>query len=207
MSGKYDELLNDVEETKLDDDLDSQIENLEAQKATYDLPEELSLNTGVNNELLQKMAEKLKTMPRNKILQMISSLAKGNQLPDHDFSTFSQSSAKSNSEKLNKKIKELKSKRTKLQSKTNKKSKDCDTEDVVQETQSDDTKHVVQETQSDDTKHVVQENSEASEISGEKKPMTKSQKRRLRAKLHKYSPSTSDYSSVDSNIGLSADSH
>jgi hypothetical protein len=203
MSNTYEELLNDAEETKLDDDveeLNQKIETLESQKATYEAPEELALNTGVNNELLQKMAAKLKTMPREKILQMIASLAKGNQLPDLDFSTISASGIKSNSEKLSKKIKDLKAKRTRLQSKSDKKSKqEMANEETPQE-----------ETPKEKTHKPLQEELKVSEVSEvsreiEKKPMTKNQKRRMRAKINKQK-TLSEYSSADSNLDLSKES-
>jgi len=213
MSNKYEELLNDVEETKLDDDIEEltqKIETLENQKATYETPEELALNTGVNNDLLQKMADKLKTMPRNKILQMIASLAKGNQLPDLDFSTISANGIKSNSEKLSKKIKELKSKRTRFQSKSDKKIKETSHE-VSKISEVSEVSEIAKVSEVSEIAKVseVSEIAKVSEVSGEieKKPMTKNQKRKLRAKMNKQknkqTTNSTEYSSVDDNLDLS----
>lgn len=173
------ENIDDVEETKLDDDIDTltnKITDLETQRATLTVPEELSLNTGVNSDLLTQMAEKLKTMPRNKILQMINSLAKANKLPDHDFSTFNKSSIKSNTEKINKKIKELKAKRYK-------KGFRCDYTNNRNKTTTQPEIHSEEKlTNISENKQENHSEVENLNISEENKILTRNQKRKLRKK-------------------------
>lgn len=195
------ENVNDVEETKLDDDIDTindTLDDLEAQKASFEVPEHLALNTGVNSDLLTQMAEKLKTMPRNKILQMINSLAQANQLPDHDFSNFGPGSVKSNTEKINKKIKELKAKRTKMGFKSDGK------QQKKQPSRGEQVTPVVEEqsVEEQSVEEPVVETSVVEETNEEeKKPtkLTKNQKRKLRMKASK-AKLASDSSSHDSNI-------
>lgn len=191
------ENVDDVDETKLDDDIDNinnTLDDLEAQKASFEVPEELALNTGVNSDLLTQMAEKLKTMPRNKILQMINSLARANQLPDHDFSNFGPGSVKSNTEKINKKIKELRAKRTKMGFKQD------DSSRRSRAPQDSDQKKQLLDIIKDP---VVEEPVVAKEesVEEEKKPtkLTKNQKRKLRVKANK-AKLLSDSASHDSNI-------
>lgn len=105
----------ELTETKLDcDEITNMISDLEEQEHTLTNPETLLLNTGINDDVLQQMSEKLKKMPRNKILQMIDSLARANQLPEHDFSTYNMNSAKTKQEKIREKINNLKQQRSKI---------------------------------------------------------------------------------------------
>lgn len=197
--------VEDVEETKLDEDIDSinnTIADLEIQKATFEVPEELALNTGVNSDLLTQMADKLKTMPRHKILQMINSLAHANQLPDHDFSNFGAGSVKSNTEKLNKKLKELKSKRTKLgfksESSTQFSKGGKKNQPIIVEEPHKTTESITEVAEVVETK-VVETIVETNDLEG-KKPtkLTKNQKKKLRVKANK--SKLSESASNDSNI-------
>lgn len=202
------DLIDNVEETKLDEDYESlthQIEDLEVQNSTLDIPEELSLNTGVNNELLTQMAAKLKTMPRNKILEMINSLGLANQLPDHEFSTFGPGSVKSNRQKIQDKIRSLKSKRTKVvnkqksQSDNNTKSSEGEPATVSTENE---------EISNESKVDTIVENEIVTEVVDKKsteKVLTKNQKRKLRKKASK-SKSSTDSTSSDSNVVSSVDS-
>lgn len=193
------DLLNNVEETQLDDDFESlthKIEDLEIQNNTLDVPEELSLNTGVNNDLLKEMAEKLKTMPRNKILEMIHSLGVANQLPNHDFSTFSKGSVKSNRQKIQEKIRILKSKRTKFENKNNTNTNNIET------TQSE------QLTTSENLESVENINSKCEKNECKQSNLSRNQKKKLRQKLNKQNKLTlnNEHSKVDSNDSLNIES-
>lgn len=193
-------------ETKLDDDyedeevINGKIQDLEAQRNSLTNPLELALNTGINNDLLMQMAEKLKTMPRNKILEMVNQLAQANQLPDHLFSNFnpSPSSIKSNSEKISKKIKELKAKRTKAFGKSGKHVENpVNVGTVLNSVEMPSIDKIEESVQSE-------ENSESNTL--EKKKLTKSQKNRIRKKNAKAKREQALTVSEDSNM-VSSESH
>jgi len=179
--------IDNVEETKLDDDdydsLTNKISDLEMQNETLSTPEQLNLNTGINSDLLSKMAEKLKTMPRNQILKLIQDLGNANKLPDHDFSTFTESSVKSSREKLQEKISALKAKRTNTVQKNNSEQIKSNSEQIKSNS-AEQIKSISEEKTTIDIKNDI--NSEP-----EKKPLTKTQKRKLKRK-NKLVTQTSD---------------
>lgn len=171
------EQFEDITESKLDtdnfDDITNVINNLEQQRDKLDSSEELLLNTGLNSDLITQVAEQLKTMPRNKLLQMINSLGLENQLPDHSFSTFDKSSVE---KRLSKKINALKAKRSKV----------FKTQSTAPSTGT----HTEKTELNSDTKQ--SENN----IPSEPKKLTKNQKRRLRQKKAKESENTNDTDTV-----------
>jgi hypothetical protein len=99
---------NDDEETKLDSDIQESQQELE----NLEHPEELELNTGVNDEILTKMVEKIKKMPRDGLLNLINNLAKSNNLPPHEFSSVSSDNLENSKIRLRQKIQDDTNKRT-----------------------------------------------------------------------------------------------
>jgi hypothetical protein len=99
----------DEELNKIDDDIASTKQNLE----NLEHPKELNIEHQLNDKMLEGLYDRIRQMPRNEMVKLLANLAKTNQMPDHKFSTVSDSSRDDTRARLKKKLHELEMRRTK----------------------------------------------------------------------------------------------
>lgn len=100
------------DEQVLDETLDNQIEESTKQLENLEHPEEINVNPSFDQDFMGKFFEQIKSMPRDKAIQLLANLAKDNKVPEHKFTSVSEEKRVQNVRNLRDKIKELKLRRS-----------------------------------------------------------------------------------------------
>lgn len=113
---KLDENLTDKSDITDDDSetkkLDDQIEEATKQLENMEHPEEIDINPTMNEDFMKSFFENIKSLPRDKAVQLLANLAKNNHLPDHKFTSVNEQRKKQNERNIKDRIRELKLRRS-----------------------------------------------------------------------------------------------
>jgi len=99
---------DDLETKKLDGQIEESVQLLE--KLQH--PEEINLNPPVDEDFIGKFFEQIKSLPRDKAVQLLTNLAKNNKLPEHNFNSVNEQKKAQNEKNLKDRIRELKLRRS-----------------------------------------------------------------------------------------------
>lgn len=107
---------NDTDDVVLDEELLHIEDEINAAKQCLDNaenPKELNLEHQLDDKTIESMYDQIRKMPRNEMMKLLANLAKSNQMPDHKFSTVSDSSRDNTRARLKERLRELELRRTK----------------------------------------------------------------------------------------------
>ena len=107
---------NDTDDVVLDEELLHIEDEINVAKQCLDNaenPKELNLDHQLDDKTIESMYDKIRKMPRDEMMKLLANLAKSNQMPDHKFSTVSDSSRDNTRARLKERLRELELRRTK----------------------------------------------------------------------------------------------
>lgn len=100
-------------------------------------PKELTLSHQLDDKTIESMYDQIRKMPINEMMKLLANLAKSNQMPDHKFTTVTDTSRDNMRTRLKEKLKQLEMMRTKksvLNNHTKKAELDKKKDETVQST-------------------------------------------------------------------------